>query len=93
MAHTGDTGARVCCTGRGCRRVVGGRVDGPADGLCVEVGAHVRRAVARARAQEERHREGRAEPPRLEGGSAEEARLEPWVCTLRRGCSHAAGGK
>ena len=92
MAHTGDT-----CTSMlyvpGCRRVVGGRVDGPADGLCVEVGAHVRRAVARARAQEERHREGRAEPPRLEGRSAEEARLDPWVCTLRQGSSHAAGGK
>ena len=68
-------------------------MDGPADGLCVEVGAHMRRAVARARAQEERHREGRAEPSRLEGRSAEEARLDPWVCTLRQGSSHAAGGK
>ena len=54
-------------------------MDGPADGLCVEVGAHARGAVGRAGAQEERHCEGRAEPSRLEGRAAEEARLDPWV--------------
>ena len=60
-------------------------MDGPADGLCVEVGAHAHGAVGRAGAQEERHCEGRAEPSRLEGRAAEEARLEPWVYTLCEG--------
>lgn len=54
-------------------------VDGPADGLCVEVGAHAPGAIGRASAEEERHCEGHAEPSRLEGRAAEEARLDPRV--------------
>ena len=59
----------------------------------VQVIAEAQASQAAQLSQEGRHREGGAEPPRREGRSAEEARLDPWVCTLRQGSSHAAGGK
>ena len=44
-----------CMDGRVDGWTEGGWVDAPADGLCVEVSAHARGAIARAGAKEEWH--------------------------------------